>query len=51
VNVRTEGTPVPTFGLFERGIEAEPFARELLSRYAREMADVQLAASKVRGVP
>jgi hypothetical protein len=51
VNVRTEGTPVPAFGLSERGIEAEPFARELLSRYAREMADVQLAASKVRGVP
>ena len=51
VNVRTEGTPVPAFGLAERGLEAEPFARALLSRYAREMADVQVAASKVKGVP
>jgi hypothetical protein len=51
VNVRTEGTPVPAFGLAERGLEAEPFARELLSRYAREMVDVERAAAKVRGVP
>ena len=51
VNVRTEGTPVPAFGLAERGLEAEPFARALLSRYARESADVDHAAAKVRGVP
>lgn len=51
VNVRTEGTPVPAWGLAERGLAPEPFARELLDRYAREMDDVRRAAAKVKGVP
>jgi hypothetical protein len=51
VNVRTEGTPVPTWGLSEASIEPERFARELLSRYAAELVDVERARSKVRGVP
>lgn len=51
VNVRTEGTPVPTWGLAERGLAPESFARELLDRYAREMDDVRRAAAKVKGVP
>jgi len=51
VNVRTEGTPVPTWGLAERGLAPETFAGELLSRYAREMDDVRRAAAKVKGVP
>ena len=51
VNVRTEGTPVPAWGLAERGVVPEPFARELLTRYAREMEEVQHAAAKVKGVP
>jgi hypothetical protein len=51
VNVATEGTPVPTWGLAERRLAPEPFARELLARYAREMDDVRRAAAKVKGVP
>ena len=51
VNVRTEGTPVPAWGLAERGLAPEAFARELLDRYAREMDDVRRAAAKVKGVP
>lgn len=51
VNVRTEGAPVPAWGLVERGLAPEPFARELLARYAREMDDVLRAAAKVKGVP
>jgi uncharacterized protein len=51
VNVRTEGTPVPAWGLAERGLAPETFAGELLSRYAREMDDVRRAAAKVKGVP
>lgn len=51
VNVRTEGTPVPTWGLAERALAPEDFARELLVRYAREMDDVRRAAAKVKGVP
>jgi hypothetical protein len=51
VNVQTEGTPVPAWGLSERGVAPEPFARELLARYAREMDDVARAAAKVKGVP
>jgi len=51
VNVKTEGTPLPTFGLAEAGVEPEPFAHELLRRYAAEMDDIQRATAKVRGVP
>ncbi len=51
VNVRTEGTPIPTFGLREAGIAPEPFAQELLGRYAQELVDIHRAAAKVRGVP
>jgi len=51
VNVRTEGTPVPAWGLAEARIEPESFARSLLGSYARELVDIHRAASKVRGVP
>jgi hypothetical protein len=51
VNVRTEGTPVPAFGLAETKLAPEDFAREVLASYERELADVHRAAAKVRGVP
>lgn len=51
VNVRTEGAPVPAWGLSESAIAAETFARELLGSYAAELVDIQRAAAKVRGVP
>ena len=51
VNVRTDGTPVPTFGLAELELRPERFARELLGRYSAELVDIHRAAAKVRGVP
>jgi len=50
INVRTDGTPLPTYGLAEAGIGAERFARELLGRYAAEIVDIHRAAAKVRAV-
>jgi hypothetical protein len=51
INVRTEGTPVPTWGLAESRLAPEGFARELLGRYEQELVDIHRAAAKVRGVP
>lgn len=51
INVRTDGTPIPTWGLAEGAIAPERFARELLGRYAAELVDIHRAAAKVRGVP
>ncbi len=50
VNVETKGVPVPAFGLAEAGVSAQPFAEELLRRYAAEIDDVHHATTKVRGV-
>lgn len=49
-NIETEGTPVPTGGLMDLGLEVDTFARELLRRYAAEVADIRLARCKVRAV-
>jgi len=49
-NIETEGTPVPTVGLAEIGIETNTFAEELLRRYAEEIQDIWLARCKVRAV-
>jgi hypothetical protein len=51
INVRTEGAPVPAWGLAEASVDPEAFARDLLGRYAAELADIERAAAKVRGVP
>lgn len=48
VNVTTEGTPVPTAGLAELGIEAGEFASDVLRRVAEEEASMQDARVKVR---
>ncbi len=50
LNIETEGTPVPTIGLGELGVEVESFAVELLNRYAEEVEEIWLARCKVRGV-
>ncbi len=50
INVRTEGAPIPAFGLAEAAIGPERFARDLLGRYAAEIVDIHRAAAKVRGV-
>lgn len=49
-NIETEGTPVPTIGLTELGIDVPAFATELLHRYAAEVQDIWLARCKVRAV-
>ena len=49
-NIETEGTPVPTIGLAELGIDVPAFATELLRRYAAEVQDIWLARCKVRAV-
>lgn len=49
-NIETEGTPVPTVGLAELGIDVPAFARELLRRYSDEVEDIWLARCKVRAV-
>ncbi|MBI1879350.1 MAG: DUF366 family protein [Chloroflexi bacterium] len=49
-NIETEGTPVPTVGLAELGVDANTFAPELLRRYAAEVHDIWLARCKVRAV-
>ena len=49
-NIETEGTPVPTVGLAELGIDVPGFASEVLRRYADEVHDIWLARCKVRAV-
>jgi hypothetical protein len=49
-NIETEGTPVPTVGLAEFGIDVPTFASKLLYRYADEVQDIWLARCKVRAV-
>jgi len=49
-NILTDGTPVPTVGLDELGIDPVAFADELLQRYADETHDIWQARCKVRAV-
>lgn len=49
-NIETEGTPVPTVGLAEMGVEVPSFAAALVQRYATEVQDIHLARCKVRAV-
>ena len=51
LNVETAGTPLPTWGLAEAGLDPEGFGRELLHRYAAEFDDIHRAVCKVRGTP
>jgi hypothetical protein len=49
-NVRTVGTPVPTVGLEELGVNEGEFAEKLLKLYSTETDDIWLARCKVRSV-
>lgn len=49
-NIETEGTPVPTVGLKELGIDPAEFGQQLLQRYTAEMEDIWFARCKVRTV-
>jgi hypothetical protein len=50
VNVVSDGTPVPTVGLKDLGIDAESLGRCLLERYAAECQDAWLDRCKVRSM-
>ncbi len=49
-NIETEGTPIPTVGLAELGVDPLGFAETLLQRYADELQDIWVARCKVRAV-
>ncbi|MGB9791059.1 MAG: DUF366 family protein [Thermacetogeniaceae bacterium] len=50
INVLTEGTPVPTAGLAELGVEPADFAERLMDAYVEECAGIEKARCKVRWV-
>jgi hypothetical protein len=50
VNVDPAGAPVPAVGLAELGVDPVAFAGRLLDAYAEEMAGLEQACHKVRGV-
>ncbi len=50
LNVRTEGTPVPTVGLDELGVDVASFATTLLARFTAELEGIWDARCKVRAV-
>jgi hypothetical protein len=49
-NVHTEGTPVPTVGLAELGVDPLDFGARLLEHFSAEVDDIWLARCKVRAV-
>jgi hypothetical protein len=49
-NIHTEGTPVPTVGLEELGVDVPAFGQTLLQRYSDEVQDIWRARCKVRAV-
>ena len=49
VNVGTAGTPVPTVGLSDLGVDAREFADRLLAAVAREEDSMAAARCQVRG--
>lgn len=51
INIISAGTPVPTKGLEDFGIEAPDFGKAVLKAYDAEMAGVAWARAKVRAVP
>jgi len=50
LNIETAGTPVPTVGLAELGVDPAAFGARLLRHYADEVNDIWLARCKVRVV-
>jgi len=50
INVRSVGTPVPTKGLCDYGIEPEALGLAIAERYCREIESMEHAAGKVRPV-
>ncbi|MFA4875761.1 MAG: DUF366 family protein [bacterium] len=50
MNVESVGTPVPTRGLADYGIEPKPLADAIVRQYCEEIASMSLARCKVRAV-
>lgn len=50
VNISSHGTPVETKGLNDYDIEPKEFAEEVMKAYCAELAGVEIARCKVRGV-
>lgn len=50
-NIATEGTPVPTSGLVEMGIDPKLFSEAVMKRYVDETERMKRARLKIRGVP
>lgn len=50
INVHVQGTPVPTAGLDELGIDPENFALSLMENFKNELTGLEKARCKVKGV-
>ena len=51
INISSAGTPVPTKGLSDYGLEPQPFAERILADFQEEYAGLQRDRTKVRPVP
>ncbi|MBT3182355.1 MAG: DUF366 family protein [Deltaproteobacteria bacterium] len=51
INVISDGTPLPTKGLSDFGIEPRAFSEEIMNRYMNEIASMEHACGKVKSVP
>jgi hypothetical protein len=50
LNIESHGTPLPTKGLADYGIDARPFGETVCRRYCDEIASMDHATKKVRAV-
>src|SRR5665213_200594 len=50
VNVTNKGTPVKTLSLEDLGVEAKPFAIEIMNRFCKETEGIHQATMKVKWV-
>ena len=50
INISSSGTPLPTKGLQDYNLNPAVFAENILKRYQQEIASMQWARQKVRGV-
>lgn len=51
LNIETQGVPVPAVGLAELGVDPERFAERLGRDFIDELASLNWALSKVKGIP
>ncbi len=51
ININSEGTPLPTKGLSDFGLNPQAFARSVMNRYVAELTGVAWARAKVKPVP